>query len=189
MVELEKVAVVQSGGTPSRNVAEYWGGKIPWVGSTVCKDDFVYEAEEFITEKGLENSAAKILKPKTTLIALVGATIGKTGFLTFGSTTNQNIAGLYPIDEKRLLPEFLFYAAQTLYPNFMQLGSGKFRMANLSFVKTQKIHLPSLEEQKQIVAQIEAEQKIVNENKILIKIFEQKIKDEIAIVEGHSKTN
>jgi type I restriction enzyme M protein len=180
MLELEKVAVVQSGGTPSRNVSKYWCGKIPWVGSTVCKDDFVYEAEEFITEDGLENSAAKMLKPKTTLIALVGATIGKTGFLTFGSTTNQNIAGLYPIDEKQLLPEFLFYATQTLYPNFMQLGSGKFRMANLSFVKTQKIPLPSLEEQKQIVSQIEAEQKIVHENKKLIEIFQNKISDTIS---------
>ncbi|MFH1370436.1 MAG: N-6 DNA methylase [Planctomycetota bacterium] len=179
-VELEKVAIVQSGGTPSRNVSEYWGGKIPWVGSTVCKDDFVYEAEEFITEKGLENSAAKMFNPKTTLIALVGATIGKTGFLVFGSTTNQNIAGLYPIHEKQLLPEFLFYAVQTLYPNFMLLGAGKFRMANLSFVKSQKIPLPPLDAQKEVVAQIEAEQKIVNENKKLIEIFENKISDTIS---------
>ncbi len=175
MIELEKVAIVQSGGTPSRNVSEYWGGKIPWLGSTVCKDHFVYEAAEFITEKGLDNSAAKMLKPKTTLIALVGATIGKTAFLAFGSTTNQNIAALYPIDEKQLLPEFLFYAAQTLYPNFMLLGSGKFRMANLSFIKSQKIPLPPLEDQKQIVSQIETEQKIVTENKKLIEIFQNKI--------------
>jgi type I restriction enzyme M protein len=42
-----------------------------------------------------------------------------------------------------------------------------------------KIPLPPLEEQKQIVAQIEREQSLVNANKELIAIYEQKIKDEI----------
>ncbi len=37
----------------------------------------------------------------------------------------------------------------------------------------------SIEEQKQIVAQIEREQSLVNANLELINIFEQKIKDEI----------
>jgi type I restriction enzyme M protein len=52
-------------------------------------------------------------------------------------------------------------------------------MANLSFVRGLKILLPPLEEQKQIVAQIEREQSLVNSNRELIAIYEQKIKDEI----------
>ncbi len=46
-------------------------------------------------------------------------------------------------------------------------------------LKSVKIPLPPLEEQKQIVAQIEREQSLVNSNKELITIFEAKIKDEI----------
>lgn len=46
------------------------------------------------------------------------------------------------------------------------------------------IPLPPLENQHQIVAQIEKEQQLVNANKELIEIFEQKIKDRIAKVWG-----
>ena len=95
-VELEEVCEVRSGGTPSRSENSYWNGNIPWVGSAVCKDGEVTKAEEFITEEGLNNSSAKLFPKDTTLIALVGATIGKTALLKFESTTNQNIAGIYP---------------------------------------------------------------------------------------------
>ena len=54
-------------------------------------------------------------------------------------------------------------------------------------LKQVQIPLPSLSVQQEIVAQIEAEQQIVNANKKLIEIFEQKIKDKIAEVWGESK--
>lgn len=47
---------------------------------------------------------------------------------------------------------------------------------------------PPLDTQRQIVAQIEKEQELVNSNKELIEIFEQKIKDRIAKVWGEDKT-
>jgi restriction endonuclease S subunit len=51
-----------------------------------------------------------------------------------------------------------------------------------------EIPLPDLETQRQIVSQIEKEQALVNANKQLIEIFEQKIKDRIAKVWGADKT-
>lgn len=184
MVELGEVCEVKSGGTPSRQIESYWNGNIPWVGSTVCKDSYVNSAEEFITDEGLKNSSAKLFEEGTTLIALVGATIGKTGFLTFKSTTNQNIAGLIPKDETNLDKKYLYFACQSIFNNFMRLGEGKFRMATLSFVREQKIAVPSIDNQRQIIAQIEKEQELVNANKQLIEIFEQKIKDRISKVWG-----
>ncbi len=47
-----------------------------------------------------------------------------------------------------------------------------------------KIPLPPISVQQEIVAQIEAEQEMVNVNKKLIVIFEQKIKDKISEVWG-----
>ena len=72
--------------------------------SEVCQNCYVYEKDvkEKITELGLEKSSAKLFKEDTVLIALVGATIGKVAYLTFEATTNQNIAGLYPKNEKEL---------------------------------------------------------------------------------------
>jgi type I restriction enzyme M protein len=184
MVELGKICDIKSGGTPSRSEPAYWHGTIPWVGSTVCKDSEVTKAEEFITEDGLNNSAARLFPKDTTLIALVGATIGKTGLLKFESTTNQNIAGLYPKSQEALEPVYLFHAAKQLYPEFLKLGEGKFRMANLSFVREQKIPLPPLATQQAIVAEIEAEQALVAANRELIARFEKKIQATLARVWG-----
>ncbi|GEM_PF-1006064 len=154
---IEYLCIVQSGGTPSKAIASYWeDGDISWLRSESCKDEKISSAKLYITQKGLENSSAKILKPRTTLIALVGATIGKTGFLNFKSTTNQNIAGLYPKNKKELFPEFLFICARNLYPHFLNIGKGKFKMANLSFVKGLKIPLPPIEKQKKIVAHLDS---------------------------------
>jgi len=182
MVELGEVCDVKSGGTPKRNIPEYWGGDIPWVGSTVCKDVEVYDSKEFITEMGIENSSAKLFQIDTVLIALVGATIGKTALLKFESATNQNIAGLYPKNIEILNSIFLYYSCQNLYKEFTVLGD--FKMANLAFVKIRKISLPSLEIQERIVSEIKAEQKIIEQNKKLIEIFEQKIKTKISEVWG-----
>ncbi len=185
LVGLGEVCDIKSGGTPKKDVDDYWeNGEIPWLGSGVCKDNIVSESSDFITETGFNNSSAKKLTPKTTLIALVGATIGKTAFLTFEATTNQNIAGLYPLNTNELLPEFLFYISQSLYSEFISLGSGKFRMANLSFIRGLKIPLPPLKTQEKIVAEIESERELVEANKRLIEIFEKKIKDKIGEIWG-----
>lgn len=56
---------------------------------------------------------------------------------------------------------------------------------NISIVKAIKIPLPPLKIQKQIVAQIEEEQKLIEANKKLIEIFEGKIKTKIAEVWGY----
>lgn len=150
------LCVVSSGGTPSKSVIKYWeGGDVPWLRSEACKDEVVEHAYKFITRDGLKHSSARMFNPRTTLIALVGATIGRTGFLMFESSTNQNIAGLFPKDEDELLPEYLFVVARGLYPKFLQIGAGKFKMANLTFIKSLKIPLPPLAEQKRIVKKLD----------------------------------
>jgi len=180
MAALGDICDIRSGGTPSRDNPAYWNGNIPWVGSGVCKDKPISAADEYITEQGFNNSNAKLFKVGTTLIALVGATIGKTAYLEFETTTNQNIAGLYPKDENAVLTKFLFYAAQLLYPEFIKLGDGKFRMANLSFVKGLKVVLPNPDIQKEIVDQLDREQKYVDSVKELINVFTEKMNKRIA---------
>jgi type I restriction enzyme M protein len=57
-------------------------------------------------------------------------------------------------------------------------------MANLSFVREQKIPLPPLVPQQVIVAEIEAEQALVAANSELIARFEKKIQATLARVWG-----
>ncbi|EHS6615061.1 restriction endonuclease subunit S [Campylobacter jejuni] len=153
--KLNEIVSIQSGGTPDRKVKEYWNGNINWVKSEVCQNCYVYDyqVKEKITELGLQKSSAKLLKKETTLIALVGATIGKIGFLTFESATNQNITGLYPKNLKILNTKYLYYACMGLYGQFGKLGD--FAMANSNFIKNLTISLPPLEIQEKIVQNIE----------------------------------
>ncbi|HEG5502656.1 TPA: restriction endonuclease subunit S [Campylobacter coli] len=153
--KLNEIVSIQSGGTPDRKIKEYWNGNINWVKSEVCQNCYVYDyqVKEKITELGLQKSSAKLLKKETTLIALVGATIGKIGFLTFESATNQNITGLYPKNLKILNTKYLYYACMGLYGQFRKLGD--FAMANSNFIKNLTISLPPLEIQEKIVQNIE----------------------------------
>lgn len=68
-------------------------------------------------------------------------------------------------------------------------GTGGLQRVPPDFVKSSLIPLPDIKTQGQIVAQIEKEQALVNANKQLIEIFEQKIKDRIAKVWGVEKTD
>lgn len=151
---LGTVCNVQTGGTPSKRNSEYWnGGTIKWLGSTVCKNQkSVDEITDYITERGVNESSAKIMKKETTLIALVGATIGKVAFLPFEAAINQNIAGIYPKNVKMLNPSYIYYVCERLYPQFIALAQGaKLAMANLSFVRSLQIPIPSVEVQERIV--------------------------------------
>ena len=163
--KLGEVCNVQSGGTPSKKESEYWnGGTIPWLASTVCKNKkSVEEVTDYITEKGLKNSSAKMMKEKTTLIALVGATIGKIAFLPFEASINQNVAGLFPIDENIVNADYLFYACSTLYSKFQNLGNGKLAMANMSFVRNLVIPVPPLSVQENIVKILDRFDKLNND--------------------------
>lgn len=64
---------------------------------------------------------------------------------------------------------------------------GLTKYLTLPVVKEIRIPLPKIEIQRQVVGQIEKEQELVNANKELIEIFEQKIKDRIAKVWGVDK--
>jgi restriction endonuclease S subunit len=66
-------------------------------------------------------------------------------------------------------------------------GTGGLQRVPPYFVNSTLIPYPSIEIQRQIVSQIEKEQSLVNANKELIEIFEQKIKDRIAKVWGEKK--
>ena len=148
---------VTSGGTPATGEKAYWeNGTIPWIGSNMCQDTILSENDgKFITEEGYTHSSAKWFHKGTVLVALVGATIGKTALLRFDTTTNQNIAAIDVNDNAAFSSEFVFYHMQMLYSKFMEIGSGKFKMANQGFIRQLPLICPPIELQEQFAAFVE----------------------------------
>src|ERR1035437_4836668 len=90
-----------SGGTPNRSTKEYWNEKIPWITTSLVDFNVIYKSDEFISEKGLEKSSAKIFPKGTILIAMYGQgkTRGKVAMLGIEAATNQACAALLPKKE------------------------------------------------------------------------------------------
>ena len=80
-----------SGGTPRTSVASYWDGDIPWYtpkDAPSLSDVFVLATERFITQAGIDNSAAKVLPMGTTTITARG-TVGRIACLGVPMAMNQ----------------------------------------------------------------------------------------------------
>ena len=156
VVRLGEVAETTSGGTPSREVPEFFGGTIPWVKSGELNDTLVTRTEETITEDGLRNSNAKIFQKGTLLIAMYGATAGKVGILAIPATTNQAICAILP-DTSLALQDFLFYALIRQRDTLLsQRYGGAQPNLNQTIIRSFPIHLPPLDEQREIARMLQA---------------------------------
>ena len=89
------IAKTGSGGTPTSTVSDYYdNGTIPWINSGELNQPFISETNNYITEKGMANSSAKLFPANTVLLAMYGATAGKVSLLQFEACTNQAICAI-----------------------------------------------------------------------------------------------
>lgn len=101
---------------------------------------------------------------------------------------NQRVAVLKPTEDSNINFLYHYLCSDAVY-KFVEDKSRSLMQPNLSVTDLKKMPVPNppLEIQDQFVSQIEREQKLVNANKQLIELFEQKIKDRIAKVWGADK--
>lgn len=112
-----------SGGTPDRSNAEYWGGLIPWVTTSLIDFNVIDGADEFISEAGVQNSSAKLFPKKTVVVAMYGQgkTRGKVAMLGIEAATNQACAAIFPNDQ--VSPEFVFLSLCGRYDELRSLSN------------------------------------------------------------------
>ena len=147
------LATVRSGGTPSREIKAYWNGAIPWITTSQIDFNTISEADQFITEDGLKNSAAKLLPAGTLLMALYGQgkTRGKVGALDFEAATNQACASIN--SHGNVSREFLLHFLTSRY-EAIRNSSNSGGQENLSgqIVKDIPVAIPPIPEQRAIAA-------------------------------------
>ena len=144
-----------SGGTPSREHEEYFqNGTYPWIKTGELKDCPIIETEEAITDEAIKHSSAKLFEKDSLIIAMYGATIGQLGINKMKATCNQACCVLRPKKDKAFGIYYLFHFFKENREFIIGLGNGAAQQ-NLSQVLINKL-------------------KIVNPNKEILEIFEEK---------------
>ena len=143
---------VVTGGTPSTQHAEYWGGDIRWMNSGELNLKFVCDVEGRITEEGLNNSSTHIIPAKCVLVGLAGQgkTRGTAAYNLVSLCTNQSIAAFLPTDTHSSL--YLYYVIDSLYDYLRLLSSGDGGRGGLNkqILSSLNIVLPPIAEQRAI---------------------------------------
>lgn len=185
--KLESVIDLQGGGTPSRDNREYWGNGVSgirWITSKYITDDHTIKAYETITQLGLESSSASVA-PAGSTVLITRVSVGKFAYLSHDYAINQDLTALIVKNESVLNRKFLFYISSKLAEQVKSSATGIGVVGvTRQFVSDLEIPLPPIETQRQIVNELEAEQKLIDANKKLIEIFQQKIRTKIAEVWG-----
>jgi len=146
---LGEVANMFSGGTPNTSVTEYYRGYIPWIISSDLNKKIIYNVKGKISQSGLINSSAKMIKPNTLLIALYGATAGVTAISKIEAAINQAVLAIAPDSSINNL--FLFYLLsymkESIIINYTQGGQ-----PNLSkqILQSLEVTVPPFDEQNKI---------------------------------------
>ena len=155
--KIEEISIVTSGGTPSRNVSDYWNGDIPWVTTSLVDFNVINQAEEFITQVGLDNSSAKLFPKDTILMAMYGQGItrGKVAILGIDATTNQACAAIKL--KNGFETKFIFQNLMNRYEEIRDLSNeGGQKNLSAGIIKEILISFPEKEEQTKIASFLSA---------------------------------
>ena len=150
---INQFASLASGGTPNREISEYWNGDIPWITTTLINGKIIHSSEEYISTDGLNNSSAKIFSKETILMAMYGQgqTRGRVSKLGIEAATNQACAAITP--DSSVNTDFLIEFLSLNYANIRKLSNtGNQKNLNLQLIKTIPVKVPPLPEQQKIAS-------------------------------------
>lgn len=150
---VDKVAMVITGGTPSKKNPEYYGDKFPFFKPTdLDAGRHVFTASEYLSERG--KSIVRIIPSKSTAVCCIGS-IGKSGYLEIEGTTNQQINSAIP----KFNSLYLFYFMNTdVFINQLWSKSSATTISIVNKSKMESCYFPlaPLLEQHRIVSRIES---------------------------------
>lgn len=169
-------AWVASGGTPLTSKADYYSPKeIPWLKTQEVNYCRIYETNNQISKKGLENSSAKLIPANAVIVAMYGQgdTAGRVAINKIPLCTNQACCNLV-IDENKADYEFVYYNLCTLYDKLVSLKNGGAQPnLNAGLIKNLEISLPPLSTQKRIADILSAYDDLIENNQKQIKLLEE----------------
>ncbi len=142
-----------SGTTPSGD--RYYGGGIPWVMTGDLTDGALLTTKRTVNRRALkEVSALRVYPPGSLLVAMYGATIGKTGVLTMEACTNQACCVLAE-SEIGSNVEYFQAVVNMARPRLIEQGYGGGQPnINSEVVRSLRVPVPPRQEQDRIAEAI-----------------------------------
>lgn len=152
---IKNFAKIESGHTPSRQIAEYWVDcNIPWVSLNDSKtlkvvdyiDDTVYK----ISDLGMANSSAHLL-PGRAVVFTRDASIGLSAITTKPMAVSQHLIA-WICNENKVLPEYLLLAFYAMESEFERYTFGAtIKTIGMDDVRSLTAAFPSVKEQNEII--------------------------------------
>jgi len=179
---IKDIASFYSGGTPTSTNKGYYNGKIPFIRSG---EILTNETEQFITEKAIKSSSAKMVDKGALLYALYGATSGCVAISQIKGAINQAILCIRTDEITDWLFNYLSYRKEKILAKYLQGGQGNL---SANIIKNLRLYIPSLPEQQKIAGFLGAVDKWIenlrsqkaslesNKKGMMQKIFSQEIR-------------
>ena len=152
---------VSSGGTPLSTKDEYYNGNIPWLRTQEVQFNEIWDTEVKITQDGLNNSSAKWIPENCVIVAISGATAGRSAINKIALTTNQHCCNLQ-IAHEYANYRYVFHWVCKEYEKLKSLGQGARADLNSGIIKNYPIALPTLREQHRIVSILDKFETLTN---------------------------
>ena len=139
----------KTGGTPSTKEPIFWDGTIPWIQSSDLQKDILFciKPQKFISEKGLQNSSAKLI-PKNSIAIVTRVGVGKLAIVDQDYATSQDFLSLSDFGGDI---QFIVYSIyRMLQKESTQLQGTSIKGITKEDLLSKKISLPEIEEQSAI---------------------------------------
>lgn len=179
-----------SGGTPSKNNAQYWGGEIPWISASSMYGKYFELSDRTLTNEGVKNGS-RIAKQGSILLLVRGSMLFNTipvGIASRDVAFNQDVKAI--TSDQIVLPYLYYFLKASEHDILSQvvstgIGAGKLEMEQLRAIK---IPVPQKDEQVKIanfltavdesIVRIDKKIKLLQQyrNGVVQKIFTQQIR-------------
>jgi type I restriction enzyme, S subunit len=153
-----------SGGTPSKEKPEFWGGTTPWVSPKDMKADEIKDAIDHVQAVAFESTNLRLVPKNTVLIVVRGMILAHTvpiAICRVPVAINQDMKALVP--KQRIEPEFLWAALRAQHNHLLNQvstashGTKKIETKDLRSIL---IAIPPLSSQKEFASRVKEIRKL-----------------------------
>jgi type I restriction enzyme S subunit len=186
---LGELVNIVGGGTPSRKVADYWGGAIPWATVKDFKTEVLSKTLECITQTGVKNSATNII-PAGNIIVPTRMALGKAAINLVDLAINQDLKALIIRDKSLVDREYLLRSLLSKSSFIESQGNGAtVKGITIDVLKDLELELPPLAEQRRIAAILDKADAIRRKRQRAIELTEDFLRSAFLEMFGDPVTN